>query len=266
MKRTSIDKALGIDRSEFLKRVQAMHLESAQRGVLIWRTAMTNNPTNVMSGKRYVGINRLTLELSARNQGLVSNKWGSFGVWRKSGTNLVKHEKHTPGVYFNAGFYRGSVYYYPRGLALFNRDQTLLRREDPTPHVPVPLHHVVSLPYRTTDGGMTRYDESNHTVIVDPTDSSEERVRKLVPALVQYALREIPLSEDSDEEDVQVITDIAECTLLQEVGLVPYPPTARQIRTTISNIQRNPSRLLLNTRLANHIANHITAKELTEEG
>ena len=71
--------------------------DALQKGCLPWRQPWVNHPNaglpcNVISQRRYHGVNTVLLGLVANDAGYESKWWGTFKQWRKLGGS-VKHRE-----------------------------------------------------------------------------------------------------------------------------------------------------------------------------
>jgi antirestriction protein ArdC len=60
---------------------------------LPWRQAPLHLPVNVLTGKRYQGINIVNLWASAFLKGYASHQWGTYRQWAEKGLHIRKGEK-----------------------------------------------------------------------------------------------------------------------------------------------------------------------------
>lgn len=71
-------------------------LEQMRRGNAPWeRPWRSGRPENAVSGRRYRGINRLMLELTAAECGFTSNRWLTFAAAKRAGGGVRKGEPGT---------------------------------------------------------------------------------------------------------------------------------------------------------------------------
>jgi antirestriction protein ArdC len=77
-------------------RVTALVLEALESGVETWRQPWLNpSPVNAVTGRRYHGINVLTLALTASARGFTSPGWLTFRTATASGGHVKKGERGT---------------------------------------------------------------------------------------------------------------------------------------------------------------------------
>src|SRR5262252_1667257 len=86
---------------EIRQRVTTRILDALQRGVAPWRkpwSALENTgfPTNVISKKRYSGVNPLLLELAALETGFQSKWWATYPQWQTLGGQVKKRPDDVP--------------------------------------------------------------------------------------------------------------------------------------------------------------------------
>lgn len=89
-------------------------IDSLQQGNIPWRrpwSASPNSgaPMNLVSGKRYRGINPLLLELHRHERGLTSKWYATFNQWRDLGANVMRRPDHIAPGEWGAGI----IFYAP---------------------------------------------------------------------------------------------------------------------------------------------------------
>lgn len=92
------------DRIDAYTRVTSEIIAAIEAGAGTWRmpwhhdgTAITR-PTNLVSGKRYRGINVLALWVAANSAGYVEGLWGTYRQWQAVGAQVRKSERATAVV------------------------------------------------------------------------------------------------------------------------------------------------------------------------
>ncbi len=70
-------------------------IESLQQGTIPWRKPWSTSPncgapTNLVSGKRYRGINPLLLELHRQENNFHSKWYATWNQWRDLGANVMR--------------------------------------------------------------------------------------------------------------------------------------------------------------------------------
>ncbi len=113
-------------------------VDSLKQGSAPWRSSWIHDPnagspTNVMSQRRYRGINPIVLELSATKQGFHSKWWGTFAQWKSLGAWIKKGSKATQIVFCKSvkqiepdlhGKDQEETYHLLRTFAVFNAEQS----------------------------------------------------------------------------------------------------------------------------------------------
>ena len=83
-------------------------VESLKVGVVPWERPWTSGaPRNAESGRRYRGINRVLLELTALQRGYESSGWLTFNAARRLGGHVRRAESGTLIIYFERRPKRG---------------------------------------------------------------------------------------------------------------------------------------------------------------
>jgi antirestriction protein ArdC len=88
--------------SEIRERITNTIVESLKSGNLPpWRMPWRSDPnwglpTNVVSKKKYRGINPLLLQIAAMRHGLKSKTWGTFNQWRDLGGRVMRRPDDVP--------------------------------------------------------------------------------------------------------------------------------------------------------------------------
>jgi antirestriction protein ArdC len=66
-----------------------------------WRTLGPRLPTNHVTGRKYSGINILTLWLAAQEKNFPVDLWGSFNQWKSIGASVKNGEKSERIVFYS---------------------------------------------------------------------------------------------------------------------------------------------------------------------
>lgn len=91
-----------------------------------------HRPVNIDTGKRYRGVNILSLWASSQRNGFTSGTWGTYKQWQARGAQVRKGMKGTPVVFYktfevetqtDAGDAETSTRMVARGSYVFNADQ-----------------------------------------------------------------------------------------------------------------------------------------------
>lgn len=90
-------------------------------------------PANALTGRRYQGINVLSLWVSAQRNGFSSGFWGTYKQWNALGAQVRKGEKSSLVVFYkqiererenqDTGEQETKTYLYARSFSVFNADQ-----------------------------------------------------------------------------------------------------------------------------------------------
>lgn len=89
-------------------------VESLKAGTIPWRKPWSSSPNcgspaNVVSGKRYRGINPLILSLHQETFGFTNNWYATFNQWRDLGASVMRRPDHVEPGEWGAGI----IYYAP---------------------------------------------------------------------------------------------------------------------------------------------------------
>ncbi len=89
-------------------------IESLKAGTIPWRKPWSSSPNcgspaNVVSGKRYRGINPLLLELHRQEHGFTNKWYATFNQWRDLGASVMRRPDHVKSGEWGAGI----IYYAP---------------------------------------------------------------------------------------------------------------------------------------------------------
>jgi len=82
--------------TEIRERVTNEVVSALKNGVVPWHRPWATNstntgaPRNIISKRRYSGVNPLLLQLSAMNKGFASCWWGTFNQWKAVGGRVMK--------------------------------------------------------------------------------------------------------------------------------------------------------------------------------
>lgn len=89
---------------EILKRIADKLIEQIESFDGEWKkpffSANGGFPTNIVSKKKYNGVNAIILWLSADHQCFTSSVWGTFDQWKSKGKSIKKGEKGTSIIFF----------------------------------------------------------------------------------------------------------------------------------------------------------------------
>ena len=132
-------------------KVYSYILEALESGVVPWRYPYI--PMTSGNGHVYKGINRMQLNLRARQAGYSSPYWYTFNNAKKNGGHVMKRPKHleegevwgTPVFYWASGTYKDEETDKERGYAVrktywvFNREQCVF----PDCYEPDPIDHTM---------------------------------------------------------------------------------------------------------------------------
>ncbi|MFG1466362.1 zincin-like metallopeptidase domain-containing protein [Xanthobacter sp. DSM 24535] len=108
---------LAHDRADVYTRITAEIIAAIEAGTGEWRApwhhdgTSTARPTNVVSSKRYRGVNTLALWAAAMAHGYPEGLWGTYRQWQEIGAQVRKGEQATTVVLWkqiNAGHTVGS--------------------------------------------------------------------------------------------------------------------------------------------------------------
>jgi len=124
--------------TQIRQEITSQIVDALKQGVAPWWKSWIDDPnagspTNVMSQRRYRGINPLILELSAIKQGFQSKWWGTFGQWNSLGAWIKKGSKATQIVFckpvkqIEPGLHGKDwevTYHLLRTFAVFNAEQS----------------------------------------------------------------------------------------------------------------------------------------------
>ena len=92
------------NRADVYTRITAEIIAAIEAGAGEWRApwhhdgASTARPQNVVSGRRYRGVNTLALWGAAMAHGYVDGLWGTYRQWQESGAQVRKGEQATTVV------------------------------------------------------------------------------------------------------------------------------------------------------------------------
>lgn len=92
-----------------------------------------NRPSNILTGKRYRGVNVLALWIAAQRLGYATGTWGTYRQWAEKGAQVRKGEKASLIVFYkplersdvnaNTGEIESSRHLFARASWVFNADQ-----------------------------------------------------------------------------------------------------------------------------------------------
>ena len=87
--------------AEIREKISKQIVAALQAGTPPWRKPWTNDknagfPANIVSKRRYSGINPLLLELAARKHGFQSKWWATYGQWQQLGGQVKKRPDDVP--------------------------------------------------------------------------------------------------------------------------------------------------------------------------
>jgi antirestriction protein ArdC len=95
--------------NEIRERITNQIVESLKSGKLApWRQPWASDPaagfpTNVVSKKKYRGINPLLLQIAAMRHGLKSKWWGTFNQWKELGGTVMRRPVNVPAGEWGTG-------------------------------------------------------------------------------------------------------------------------------------------------------------------
>lgn len=87
--------------SEIRSRITQQIVESLEKGVVPWRRPWVDDvnagaPANVISKRRYSGINPMLLHLASLQRGFQSRFWGTYKQWQTLGCNVMQRPADVP--------------------------------------------------------------------------------------------------------------------------------------------------------------------------
>ncbi|MGY8771598.1 MAG: ArdC family protein [Pirellulales bacterium] len=88
--------------AEIRQQITNQIIDALKRGTIPWRKPWINHenaglPSNVISKKRYQGVNAILLGLMSMDQGYQSKHWGTFRQWRMLGGSVKREQMKADG-------------------------------------------------------------------------------------------------------------------------------------------------------------------------
>jgi len=164
-------------------------VESLKAGTIPWRKPWSSSPNcgspaNVVSGKRYRGINPLILSLHQETFGFTNKWYATFNQWRDLGASVMKRPAHVKPGEWGAGI----IYYAPIKKT----------KEDPKTGEEIEVEFAMLKQYTVFSAEQVELpDHLRHLVDVEPETKNDEFV-DFAPAEIAIAATEADIRFGGD--------------------------------------------------------------------